>query len=101
MVKSRSTWESETSSITGERRKKIISRNLDNNWKLNSDYCDPIDGVVVLDEEYTRGRSIYGHLVTVYRYGREEDEVMGIKFSKEMIIGKEQVYPMINSKVRI
>lgn len=48
-----------------------------------------------------RGRKVFGHLVTVYRYGREEDEVMGVKFSKEMIIAKEQVYPMVNSKVRV
>lgn len=67
----------------------------------HADYCDPVDGVVVLDEDYMRERKIYGQLVTVYRYGREEDEVMGVKFSKEMVLAKEQVFPMVNSKVRI
>lgn len=66
----------------------------------NSDYCDPVDGVVVIDEEYMKGRNVYGQLVTVYRYGREEDEVMGVKFSKEMCLAKEQVFPMVNAKVR-
>lgn len=66
-----------------------------------SDYCEPVDGVCVIDEEYMRGRKVFGHLVTVYRYGREEDEVMGVKFSKEMIIAKEQVYPMVNAKVTL
>lgn len=66
----------------------------------NSDYCDPVDGVVVLDEEYMKDRNVYGQLVTVYRYGREEDEVMGVKFSKEMCLVKEQIYPMVNAKVR-
>ncbi|XP_063531925.1 arrestin homolog [Cydia strobilella] len=65
------------------------------------DYCDPIDGVVVVDNDYLKGRKIYSQLVTTYRYGREEDEVMGVKFSKEMVIGQEQVVPMINSKMEL
>lgn len=32
-------------------------------------------------------------MVTTYRYGREEDEVMGLKFSKEMVIATGQVVP--------
>lgn len=67
----------------------------------NRDYCEPVDGVVVIDEEYMRGRKVYGQLVTVYRYGREEDEVMGVKFSKEMALAKEQVYPMANAKMEM
>ncbi|XP_026328474.1 arrestin homolog [Hyposmocoma kahamanoa] len=65
------------------------------------DYCDPVDGVVVVDTEYLKGRKIYSQLVTTYRYGREEDEVMGVKFSKEMVIGQDQVVPMINSKMEL
>lgn len=34
-------------------------------------------------------------MVTTYRYGREEDEVMGVKFSKEMIIACGQVVPQL------
>ncbi|KAG6453492.1 hypothetical protein O3G_MSEX008184 [Manduca sexta] len=40
-------------------------------------------------------------LVTTYRYGREEDEVMGVKFSKEMVIGQDQVVPMVNAKMEL
>lgn len=47
-----------------------------------------------------KGRNVFGQLVTVYRYGREEDEVMGVKFSKEMCLAKEQIFPMVNAKVR-
>lgn len=32
-------------------------------------------------------------MITTYRYGREEDEVMGLKFSKEMVIASGQVVP--------
>lgn len=48
-----------------------------------------------------RGRKVFGQLVTIYRYGREEDEVMGLKFSKELVIGKEQIYPMCNDKMEM
>lgn len=93
------------------------------------EYCDPIDGVVVVDTEYLKGRKVYSQvnkwsvkdsiyivklnktvliskclytqLVTTYRFGREEDEVMGVKFSKEMVVGQEQVVPMINSKMEL
>lgn len=30
---------------------------------------------------------------TTYRYGRDEDEVMGVKFSKEMILACNQIVP--------
>lgn len=48
-----------------------------------------------------RGRKVYGQLVSVYRFGREEDEVMGLKFSKEMVVGKEQIFPMVNAKMEM
>ena len=54
---------------------------------------DPIDGVVVVDNDYLRGRKVYGRVTTTYRYGREEDEVMGLKFSKELVLASQQVVP--------
>ncbi|GLH05143.1 Arrestin homolog, partial [Gryllus bimaculatus] len=57
------------------------------------DHIDPIDGIIVVDNDYLKGRKIYGQVTTTYRYGREEDEVMGLKFSKEMILAKEQIVP--------
>lgn len=32
-------------------------------------------------------------MITTYRYGREEDEVMGLKFSKEMVLASGQIVP--------
>lgn len=58
------------------------------------DHCEPIDGVVVVEDGYLQGRKIYGQVVTTYRYGREEDEVMGVKFSKEMTIAFDQIVPL-------
>lgn len=57
------------------------------------DFVDPIDGVVVVENDYLKGRKVFCHVITTYRYGREEDEVMGVKFSKEMVIGSAQIAP--------
>lgn len=54
---------------------------------------DPIDGVIVIDNEYLKNRLIFGQVATTFRYGREDDEVMGLKFAKEMILCKEQIVP--------
>ncbi|XP_065338969.1 arrestin homolog [Cloeon dipterum] len=65
------------------------------------DHTEPIDGVIVVDNDYLKGRKVYGQLATTYRYGREEDEVMGVKFSKEMILAKEQIIPAGSKKVEL
>ncbi|KAL1501151.1 hypothetical protein ABEB36_006535 [Hypothenemus hampei] len=62
------------------------------------DHTDPIDGVVVVENDYLQGRRVFCSVVTVYRYGREEDEVMGVKFSKEMTVASAQVAPSKRSK---
>jgi len=54
---------------------------------------EPVDGVVVCDNDYLRGRKVYAAVNITYRYGREEDEVMGLNFSKEMQFPAQQIYP--------
>lgn len=55
---------------------------------------EPIDGIVVLDDEYIRDRrKVFGQIVCSFRYGREEDEVMGLNFQKELFLASEQIYP--------
>ncbi|KAG7154395.1 Arrestin-like 5 [Homarus americanus] len=53
----------------------------------------PNDGVVVVDNDYLHGRKVFLRLAVTYRYGREEDEVMGLHFSKEMELVKWEVVP--------
>ena len=65
------------------------------------DYCDPIDGVIVVDNEYLRGRKVFGQLMTSWVTGREEDEVMGVKFSKDLVLAKEQIVPLANPKMEM
>lgn len=55
---------------------------------------EPVEGIVVLDNEYIRDhRKIFGQIVCSFRYGREEDEVMGLNFQKELFLASEQIYP--------
>ncbi|XP_045601202.1 arrestin homolog [Procambarus clarkii] len=54
---------------------------------------DPVDGVLVVDTAYLQGRKVYGQLVCSFRYGREEDEVMGLNFQKDLYLASEQIYP--------
>ncbi|XP_011872981.1 PREDICTED: arrestin homolog [Vollenhovia emeryi] len=61
-------------------------------------HTDPIDGVLVVENDYLQGRKVFGQVSTTYRYGREEDEVMGVKFSKELVLCQEQLIPQKKEK---
>ncbi|XP_037083417.1 arrestin homolog [Pollicipes pollicipes] len=61
------------------------------------DHTDPVDGVIVVEDGYIKNRKVYGTVVVTYRYGREEDEVMGLNFAKEMVLLKDQIYPQANT----
>ncbi|XP_015179881.1 PREDICTED: arrestin homolog [Polistes dominula] len=55
---------------------------------------EPIDGVILLDQNYVdTGRKVWGQLICSFRYGREEDEVMGLNFQKDLYLISEQLYP--------
>lgn len=56
-------------------------------------HVDPIDGIIILDSSYLADRIIYGQVLVNLRYGREEDEVMGLQFSKDLYLISEEVYP--------
>jgi len=55
---------------------------------------DPVDGVLVVDSDYLQGRKVYGQLVCSFRYGREDDEIMGLNFQKDLFLASEQIYPV-------
>lgn len=60
---------------------------------------EPIDGVVLLDQNYIdNNRKVWGQLVCTFRYGREEDEVMGLNFQKELYLTSEQLFPAKKDK---
>merc|ERR1712050_574925 len=65
----------------------------------NTKGTDPVDGVVLVDNDYLRGRKVYATVAVVYRFGREEDEIMGVSFVKEMELTSQQIYPANNDQV--
>ena len=55
---------------------------------------EPVDGVILLDQDYINSeRRIWGQLICSFRYGREEDEVMGLNFQKDLYLCSEPLYP--------
>lgn len=57
---------------------------------------EPIDGVVLVDQDYVdSGRKVWCQLVCSFRYGREEDEVMGLNFQKTLYLTSEQIFPQV------
>lgn len=59
----------------------------------HQDHVDPIEGVVVADPDYLKDRKVFCQVIVTIRYGREQDEVMGLKFVKELVLINEQVVP--------
>lgn len=60
------------------------------------DLCDPVEGVVVVDSDYLKSRKVYGQVITTFRYGREEDEVMGLHFFRQLYLAHDQIVPERN-----
>ncbi|KAH7710274.1 CRE-ARR-1 protein, partial [Aphelenchoides avenae] len=47
---------------------------------------DLIDGMVLIDEDYVRaGKQITVQLLAAFRYGREDLDVLGLTFRKDLI----------------
>uniref|UniRef100_A0A4W5RFB5 S-arrestin n=1 Tax=Hucho hucho TaxID=62062 RepID=A0A4W5RFB5_9TELE len=57
-----------------------------------------IDGVVLVDPEVLKGKKAFVQLSCTFRYGREDMDVMGIAFSREIYVAIRQVYPPIQDK---
>ncbi|KAK0405576.1 hypothetical protein QR680_018067 [Steinernema hermaphroditum] len=58
------------------------------------DRVDLIDGMVLIDEEYLKSnRRVTAHLLAAFRYGREDLDVLGLTFRKDLITQTYQVYP--------
>ena len=47
----------------------------------------------MIDSGYLQGRKVFGQLVCSFRYGREDDEMMGLSFQKDLFLATGQIYP--------
>lgn len=52
---------------------------------------DPIDGVVLIDPDYVKDRKVFGNVLAAFRYGREDLDVLGLTFRKDLYLAQEQV----------
>ncbi|XP_055907564.1 arrestin homolog [Eupeodes corollae] len=57
---------------------------------------EPLRGVIVVDPKFLCNQKIYGQLTLTFRYGREDEEVMGLKFCNEVVVALKQLWPRIN-----
>uniref|UniRef100_A0AAG5DNX3 Arrestin C-terminal-like domain-containing protein n=1 Tax=Anopheles atroparvus TaxID=41427 RepID=A0AAG5DNX3_ANOAO len=60
-------------------------------------HVDPIDGVVLIDPDYVKERKVFGHVLAAFRYGREDLDVLGLTFRKDLYLASEQIYPPLES----
>uniref|UniRef100_A0A2A4K8U9 Arrestin C-terminal-like domain-containing protein n=1 Tax=Heliothis virescens TaxID=7102 RepID=A0A2A4K8U9_HELVI len=63
-------------------------------------HVDPIDGVVLIDPEYVKDRKVFGHVLAAFRYGREDLDVLGLTFRKDLYLAAEQIYPATSTTKR-
>ncbi|KXJ76928.1 hypothetical protein RP20_CCG008685 [Aedes albopictus] len=54
-------------------------------------HVDPIDGVVLIDPDYVKDRKVFGHVLAAFRYGREDLDVLGLTFRKDLYLASEQL----------
>lgn len=55
-------------------------------------HVDPIDGVVLIDPDYVKERKVFGNVLAAFRYGREDLDVLGLTFRKDLYLAQEQVH---------
>ncbi|CAK1599437.1 unnamed protein product [Parnassius mnemosyne] len=55
---------------------------------------DKIQGVLHVDPEYLENKKLFGQATLTFRYGREDEEVMGLKFCNEAIMSLAQIWPV-------
>lgn len=63
---------------------------------------DPIDGVVLVDPDYfnkegKKDRKVFAQVLAGFRYGREDLDVLGLNFRRDLIDERMQVYPPPNN----
>ncbi|XP_031367811.1 phosrestin-2-like isoform X2 [Apis dorsata] len=54
---------------------------------------DKLQGVLLTDPEFLQGKRVFGQITLTFRYGREDEEVMGLKFCNEAVMCIAQLYP--------
>ncbi|XP_042372466.1 S-arrestin b, partial [Plectropomus leopardus] len=64
-------------------------------------YVDPVDGVVVIDPVQLKGKKVYVMLSCTFRYGRQDMDVMGVAFRRDLFVVTRQVYPELQDRDKL
>lgn len=48
---------------------------------------------MLVDPEYLKDRKVFGHVLAAFRYGREDLDVLGLTFRKDLYLASAQIYP--------
>ncbi|XP_051255004.1 S-arrestin-like [Dicentrarchus labrax] len=65
------------------------------------DFVDPVDGVIVIDQGQLKGKKVYVMLSCTFRYGRQDMDVMGVAFRRDLFVVTRQVYPELQDKEKL
>uniref|UniRef100_A0A183SU87 Arrestin_C domain-containing protein n=1 Tax=Schistocephalus solidus TaxID=70667 RepID=A0A183SU87_SCHSO len=52
-----------------------------------------LEGVVLIDESFVKNRRVFVHVLAAFRYGREDLDVLGLSFRKDLFLASAQIYP--------
>ncbi|XP_073331406.1 arrestin, beta 2b [Pagrus major] len=61
-------------------------------------YVDPVDGVLLVDPEYLKDRKVFVTLTCAFYYGREDLDVLGLSFRKDLYVSTVQVFPPLQEE---
>ncbi|XP_078470117.1 beta-arrestin-1 isoform X2 [Lampetra fluviatilis] len=64
------------------------------------EHVDPVDGIVLVDSEYLKERKVYVTLTCAFRYGREDLDVLGLTFRKDLYLSTLQAVPPVPEEAR-
>ncbi|XP_067897478.1 S-arrestin-like [Heterodontus francisci] len=56
-------------------------------------HIDPVDGVLLVDTGYIKGRKVYCRLSCIFHYGPEDIEMVGHAFKRDLYVSTIQLYP--------
>jgi len=77
----------------GECEESVGQRTGQNSKCVNTVVTIFLDGVVLIDPDYVKERKVFGHVLAAFRYGREDLDVLGLTFRKDLYLAAEQIFP--------
>ena len=53
---------------------------------------------MLVDPDYLKERKVYAHVLAAFRYGREDLDVLGLTFRKDLFLASMQVFPPVQDQ---